>query len=140
MPPPALPTIVVAVLTVGTAYALQHRDDVPGIAWPGHWGLFGGNMEPGETPTEAVTRELEEEIGLRISCLSLMWRTDDYRDEHGRARQLFVFAADIGDAWRMHRLGEGQGAGVFAPDELPAPVVPMARAMITWHWRNARQG
>jgi len=29
---------------------------------PGHWGLFGGHLEPGETPAVAVERELLEEI------------------------------------------------------------------------------
>lgn len=42
---------------------MQLRDDIPGILYPGHWGLFGGHMESGETPAEAVERELLEEIG-----------------------------------------------------------------------------
>ncbi len=43
---------------------LQMRDDVPGIAMPGKWGLFGGGIDPGEGPYEAVVRELHEEIGV----------------------------------------------------------------------------
>ncbi len=43
---------------------LQMRDDVPHIAAPGKWGLFGGGIEDGETPHVAVVRELEEETGL----------------------------------------------------------------------------
>ena len=43
---------------------MQMRDDVPGIAMPGKWGLFGGGVDPGEGPYEAVVRELHEEIGV----------------------------------------------------------------------------
>jgi 8-oxo-dGTP pyrophosphatase MutT (NUDIX family) len=35
-------------------YLLQLRDQKPGIFFPGHWGLFGGATDPGETPEQAV--------------------------------------------------------------------------------------
>ena len=35
-----------------------------GIFYPGHWGLFGGAMEPGEAADAALRRELQEELGL----------------------------------------------------------------------------
>lgn len=45
-------------------YLMQLRDDIPSILYPGHWGLFGGAIEPGETPEAAMRRELDEEIGF----------------------------------------------------------------------------
>lgn len=45
-------------------YLMQLRDQKPGIFFPGHWGLFGGATDPGETPEQAVRREIEEELGL----------------------------------------------------------------------------
>jgi len=60
----SLPAVAVAVLLADGRYALQHRDDLPGIAWPGHWGLFGGNLEPGEAPLSAIAREVSAKANL----------------------------------------------------------------------------
>jgi len=35
---------------------LQQRDDNPAIRYPGHWSLFGGTIEDGESAAEAVAR------------------------------------------------------------------------------------
>ena len=43
-------------------YLMQLRDDKAGLRAPGHWGLFGGGVEPGESPRVAVIRELQEEL------------------------------------------------------------------------------
>lgn len=54
--------VAIAVLYCQDKFLLQLRDNIPGILYPGHWGLFGGHLEPGETPDIAVKRELLEEI------------------------------------------------------------------------------
>jgi 8-oxo-dGTP diphosphatase len=56
------PEVAIAILHQNDQFLLQLRDDIPGIAYPGHWGFFGGHLDPGETPAEAVRRELLEEI------------------------------------------------------------------------------
>lgn len=42
---------------------MQQRDDIPGIFYPDHWGLFGGAFERGESGETALRRELQEELG-----------------------------------------------------------------------------
>lgn len=54
--------VAIAILERQGRFLMQLRDDVPGILYPGHWGLFGGHIEPGEDPDTAVRRELLEEI------------------------------------------------------------------------------
>lgn len=43
---------------------LQQRDDKPDLRYAGYWTFFGGAVEEGETPDEAIKRELIEELEL----------------------------------------------------------------------------
>ena len=45
-------------------YLLQHRDAIRSIFYPDHWGCFGGAMEAGESPLQALYRELREELAF----------------------------------------------------------------------------
>ena len=42
------------------------RDDKPDIPFPNHWDFFGGHVEEGETPEEALVREVKEEIAVEL--------------------------------------------------------------------------
>ena len=57
-------------------YLLQLRDQKPGIFFPGHWGLFGGATDPGESPEDAVRREVKEELGLLVPTSGVTRVTD----------------------------------------------------------------
>lgn len=46
-------------------FLMQLRDDKPQIRYPGVWAFFGGHLEPGESPDEAMWRELQEEIAYQ---------------------------------------------------------------------------
>src|ERR1700674_5416517 len=48
----------------GKRYLMQLRDQKPNIFYPGHWGVFGGAIDVGETPEQCLYREIEEELGL----------------------------------------------------------------------------
>lgn len=52
-----------AMLQRNGCWLMQLRDGQPGIVAPGCWGLFGGHLEGGEPPEQALRQELLEEIG-----------------------------------------------------------------------------
>lgn len=47
-------------------YLMQLRDQRADIWYPDHWGFFGGSLDAGETPIQALRRELVEELELHI--------------------------------------------------------------------------
>lgn len=133
---------VAAILTVDDGrYLVQLRDDRPGVFYPGHWGLFGGAIEPGETPEAALRRELEEEIAFSPVDLRPFTRMDfDFSPfDAGRCVRLFyegmIEAARLPDL----RLGEGQRMeAVHLPELLiERPVAPYD-SFALWMHHTAR--
>jgi 8-oxo-dGTP pyrophosphatase MutT (NUDIX family) len=61
----------VALIIVGHDghYLMQLRDDKPGIFYPGHWGVFGGAVDHGESPERTLRRELREELSLTVTSM-----------------------------------------------------------------------
>lgn len=109
-------------------YLMQSRDDKPGVFYPGHWGLFGGGLEPGEDPEEGLRRELREELALEVTEARYFTRFDFDFAAFGagrRARYFFEVGIDL-DTLNGLRLGEGREMRAFAPSELLLrhPVAP----------------
>ena len=47
-------------------FLLYLRDNKPGIPFPAYLDLIGGHVEEGETPEEALVREVKEELDIDL--------------------------------------------------------------------------
>ena len=94
--------VALAMLERQGHWLLQLRDDVPTIVAPGCWGLFGGHLDPGETPEQALRRELLEEIAWVAGDLCF-WFSDS-----NPQRRAHFFRASLTVPLEMLHLLEGQ--------------------------------
>jgi 8-oxo-dGTP diphosphatase len=91
---------------------LQHRTP-DAFSLPNHWAFFGGGIEAGEGPMEALQREAIEELSYHVqNPYFLMAQT--VRDGENLNRK-YVFVEEYQNQ-PLH-LGEGQAMGWFSPDE-----------------------
>jgi 8-oxo-dGTP pyrophosphatase MutT (NUDIX family) len=68
--------VAAIILVESDGYLMQLRDARDDIWYPDHWGLFGGGVEPGENPLEALARELREELELDMPEAQFFARFD----------------------------------------------------------------
>lgn len=57
----------VLIVTDGEFFLLQVKDQQHPWGGCGLWSLFGGKLEAGETPLEALLRELKEELDIELT-------------------------------------------------------------------------
>lgn len=62
-----LPQVAIAILYQNNKYLMQLRDNIPTIDAAGCWEIFGGHLEPNETPEQGIKREILEEIGYKLT-------------------------------------------------------------------------
>lgn len=65
------------------------RDNVSYIKFPNYWDLPGGGIEENETPRDALFREIDEELGLKIQPDSIVWEKE-YSRATGFASHFFA--------------------------------------------------
>ena len=93
---------------------MQHRSaDAPRN--PNYWGCFGGGIEEGETPLEAVKREAFEELEYQLKNPKLIDVEETERPGLGLRVIMHTFVEEYdGQPLVLH---EGQGYGWFTVDE-----------------------
>ena len=86
----------------------------PDTFYPGYWEFPGGKVEPGETPRDALIRELDEELGMRVDA-AYPWITREHVYEHAHVSLHFfevtAWRGEIHD--RVHSALSWQQAGAM---------------------------
>jgi 8-oxo-dGTP pyrophosphatase MutT (NUDIX family) len=102
-------------------YVLQLRDPKPEIFYPDHWGCFGGEIEPGETDETALSRELQEELGIFVAegaAARFTTFTHDFGFGGSGVLRRVYFELRLPSAdLSAIRLGEGADMGAFTAKE-----------------------
>lgn len=114
-------------LFLGDHVLVYQRDDFPGLRYAGMWDLPGGGREGDETPVECALRELEEEFGIRVDPVAIIWhRIYPSADFTGIAAHFFVGTltqshvdairfGDEGQQWALVALAEMLEREDFVP-------------------------
>ena len=86
--------VVAAVIEAASRVLIcqRRKDD----KFPLLWEFPGGKVEPGETPEEALARELQEELGVRAEISGELYRTRHSYKELADGIELIFFSATIG--------------------------------------------
>ncbi|HKO67596.1 MAG TPA: Nudix family hydrolase [Burkholderiaceae bacterium] len=100
-----------------------------GKPYASHWEFPGGKVEPNETITGALARELHEELGIDIGT-AYPWVVRVFDYPHARVRLHFFRVLD----WRGElRAREHQDFGFFSVGALPdGPLLPATVPVLRW--------
>jgi 8-oxo-dGTP diphosphatase len=94
-------------------YLRDHKSEIP---FPNHWDFFGGHLEDGETPEEALVREVKEELNVDLPAWRF-FRCYECREGDAYPNIKHVFYAQIDCVAADLVLYEGQRIAAIGPQE-----------------------
>lgn len=120
---------VAAIITIDGKYLLQLRDRKRGIFFPSCWGCFGGGVEPSESLTAALFREIQEELCLDLSSRNGRYFTRFDVDLSFSGLPMisrYFYELDLErDVLSTLKLGEGRDFRLFSPEEILCGTIDM---------------
>lgn len=99
-----------------------------GKVYAGYWEFPGGKLEPGETVSQALTRELHEELGITITE-ARPWRSEMVDYPHALVRLNFCKVRRWTGELQMR---EAQAFAWQGPRVQVAPLLPGTVPVLQW--------
>ena len=125
-----------AIITCNGKILLEKRRD------SGTWGLIGGGVKKRETELQAITREIYEELGLRIpkekfrklAVYGEPGRIAAYRDGSVWRMVIVVFGLELEKEPQMHISAESKELRFFSKEELKNIDIVITHSDIVEDW------
>ena len=97
-----MPTVVAALITRDSKLLVcqRKREDSQGLKWE----FPGGKVEAGESPAEALARELREELGVAATIGDEVYRTRHQYKEMQDELLLIFYWASVSDSASLQNL------------------------------------
>lgn len=125
---PVLQVAVGVLLRDDGAFLMTTRP--AGKVYAGYWEFPGGKLEPGESVEQALARELDEELGLRVDPARVeRWR--ELRVDYPHALTQLHFCR-LRQWQGTPRMREGQRSAWQSLPVSVAPVLPGAVPVLEW--------
>jgi 8-oxo-dGTP diphosphatase len=99
-------------------FLLALRDNKSWIPFPNHWDLIGGHVEDGETPEEALVREVKEELDIDLREYTF-WKKYECLTGDAYENIKYIYTGKINIPIEEVTLLEGQRPQYFTRDEIP---------------------
>ncbi len=99
-------------------FLLYLRDNKPGIPFPLCWDLIGGHVEEGETPEEALVREVKEELDIDLMDYSF-YKTFECLTGDAYENIKYIYTGKINIPIEEITLLEGIRPQYFTRDQIP---------------------
>jgi 8-oxo-dGTP diphosphatase len=113
---PRIRTVSALLVDLQGKLVIQLRDDKPNLPYANHWSTLGGAVETGETPDQAMERELIEEIEF---CPPVrFWKIFELSHVPGVIVEVHAYIGELGCDISAVNLHEGQRLGSFSVDEI----------------------
>jgi 8-oxo-dGTP diphosphatase len=99
-------------------FLLALRDNKPNIPFPDHWDLIGGHVEEGETPEEALVREVKEELDIDLKEYTFYRKYECFKgDAYDNIK--YIYSGKINIPIEEITLLEGERPQYFSREEIP---------------------
>jgi 8-oxo-dGTP diphosphatase len=99
-------------------FLLALRDKKPGIPFPDHWDLIGGHVEDGETPEQALVREVKEELNIDLKDYTF-YRKYECLTGDAYENTKYIYSGRLNLPIEEITLLEGERPQFFTKDEIP---------------------